>query len=68
MDYYKQIDKALKEYEEWRPYPQHSTEWICNRICWCRKFGKITKEQQDEFCSRAIVVVEEISQFYNVYR
>ena len=63
MDYYKQIDKALKEYEEYRPYPQHSMEWICDRITWCWKFRHITHKQMTEFADRA-VAANEISKYY----
>jgi len=64
MDYFRQIDKALKEYEDYKPYPQHSVEWIANRITWCWKFRKITEKQKNDFCDRTISVIEIIKFCY----
>lgn len=58
MKYYEEIDKALKSYEEFKPYHTRNTEWICNRIDWCWKWRKITKAQMEELCDRAILVLK----------
>ena len=63
MDYYKQIDKALRQWEDWKPCRQYTTEWICNRIAWCWKFRKITEKQKNDFCNRAIAILE-IEKYY----
>ena len=56
--YYKQIDMALKSYENYKPYHQYTTEWICNKISWCNQWKKITKEQCDELCARVLKILE----------
>lgn len=57
-DYYSQIDDALKSYEEYKPYHQYKIDWICDRIDWCWKWRKITKEQMEELADRAVVIME----------
>lgn len=59
-NYYKEIDKALKEYEEYKPYYTKSIDWICNRIDWCWHFKKITKEQMEELADRATEVLKNV--------
>ena len=58
MKYYKQLDKALKSYEEFRPYHQYNIDWICDRITWCWKWKKITPAQMEELALRATTVLE----------
>lgn len=57
-NYYKEIDKAIKSYEDYKPYHPYNTEWICNRIDWCWKWRKITKIQMEELCDRITKVLE----------
>lgn len=33
-DFNKEIDRALKSYEDYKPYHVKNIEWICNRISW----------------------------------
>ena len=56
--FYSEIDKALQSYENYKPYHTRNIEWISNRICWCWKWRKITKEQMEELCDRVIKVLE----------
>ena len=56
--FYDEIDKALQSYENYKPYHTRNIEWISNRICWCWKWRKITKEQMEELCDRVIKVLE----------
>lgn len=56
--FYDEIDKALQSYENYKPYHPRKIEWITDRICWCWKWRKITKEQMEELCNRVIVVLE----------
>lgn len=58
-DYYKEIDKALKSYEENKPWHLQDMSWISDRIDWCWKWKKITKEQKDELCERTISLFKE---------
>ncbi|MBQ5851009.1 MAG: hypothetical protein IIW54_09400 [Lachnospiraceae bacterium] len=58
MKYYQQLDKALKSHEEFRPYHQYSIDWICDRITWCWRWKKITKEQMEELALRATNILE----------
>lgn len=57
-DFYGEIDKALKPYEENKAWYEKSIHWITNRIDWCWKWKKITSEQKDELCDRVIWVME----------
>ena len=57
--YYYEIDKALQSYENHKPYHVKNIDWITNRITWCWKWKKITKEQMEQLCDRAIVILEE---------
>ena len=56
--FYNEIDKALQSYEFFRPYHNRSLEWICDRIDWCWKWKKISEQEKDELCNRAIAVLE----------
>ena len=56
--FYDEIDKALQSYEDYKPYHTRKIEWISDRICWCWKWKKITKEQMEELCGRVIKVLE----------
>lgn len=56
--FYNEIDEALQSYEYYRPYHPRKIEWICNRIDWCWKWRKISKEQMEELCDRVIRVIE----------
>lgn len=58
MNHYQKIDKALKSYEEYKPYHQYSMEWIADRINWCWKWKKITKEEMEELAVRATAIFE----------
>lgn len=53
-----QIENAIQSYENYKPYHQHTIEWICNRIDWCWKWRKISKERMNEFIDRIIKVME----------
>lgn len=58
MKYYKEIDSALKSYENFKPYHEKDIDWICNRIDWCWKWKKITEAQMKELAERAINVLD----------
>lgn len=56
-DYYGQIDKELRSYEENKPYHELGIDWVCSRIDWCWRFKKITEQQMNELADRAIKVL-----------
>jgi len=56
--YYKEIDKVLKSYEKYKPYHDRDIDWAANRIDWCWKWRKITKEQMEELADRATKIFE----------
>lgn len=56
--FYDEIDEALQFYEDYKPYYTHKIEWISDRISWCWKWKKITKEQMEELCDRVVKVLE----------
>jgi len=57
-NYYEEINKELKSYENYEPYHVKSIEWICNRIDWAWKWRKITKEQMEELAGRVVEVLK----------
>lgn len=59
MDYAKQLDRAIKQYEECRPWKEHSIDWICDRVSWCWKWKKISEWDKDDFCDRIIRIMED---------
>ena len=54
--YYEEINKAIKQYEKHKPYYK-TIDWICNRIDWCWKWRKITKEEMEDFVDRICAVM-----------
>ena len=56
MKYYNEINTALKSYEEYKSCHDKTMEWIANRIEWCWKWKKITKEQMEELADRATAI------------
>ena len=58
MNYSKQLNKALAEYENFKPVKQYSIDWICNRISWCWKWKKITEDQMIELSNRTVLILE----------
>lgn len=58
-NYYKEIDKVLKSYEEYKTWHDKSISWICDRIDWCWKWKKITREEMEELADRICKVMEE---------
>jgi lipid A disaccharide synthetase len=56
-NYYLEIDKELKSYEEEKPYHKRTIDYICNRIDWAWKWRKITKEQMEELTDRICIVL-----------
>lgn len=57
-EWFTQIDEALKSYEDYKPYHQYSIEWITDRIAWCYKWKKITKEQMETLANRVVIFLE----------
>lgn len=57
-NYYKEIDEALKSFEEFKLWHTKSIEWITDRIDWCWKFRHITKEQMEELADRSCKILD----------
>lgn len=57
-NYYEEINKEIKGYEEYKPYHTRTLSWCADRIDWCYKWKKITKSQMNELCERMIVLFE----------
>lgn len=58
-NYYEELDNALKSYENFEPYHTKNIDYICNKIDWCWKWKKITKEEMEELADRATAIFEE---------
>ena len=58
-NYYKEIDDVLIEYENYKPWHTRNIDWACDRIEWCWKWKKITREQMKELTDRAIAIYSE---------
>lgn len=50
-DYYTQLNRWVSQYENYG-FKEVSSDIITNKICWCWKFRKITREQMEELCNR----------------
>ena len=57
-DWYSILNKAIKEYENFRPYPQHTIDWITDKIDWCWKWRKINQSQLEELTDCIIKVMK----------
>lgn len=58
QDYYNEIDKVLIEYEECKNWHTKNINWAADRICWCWKWKKITKEQMEELADRVTAIFD----------
>ena len=58
-DYYREIDNALLSYENFKPYHEKTMDWITDRIDWCWKWKKITKEEMEFFVDRVCKIYKE---------
>lgn len=56
--YYDQIDKALKSYEQCKPYHLMSYDQICDKIDWCWKWRKISENQMHELVDRIVYIMD----------
>ena len=59
--YENEINKALRSYENNKPYHIHNIDWICNRIDWCWKWRKISESNKNDFVYRIIEIMQKWS-------
>lgn len=57
-DFYAEIDKVVSEYEQNKPWHTKDISWAANRVDWCWKWRKITKEQMEELADRITAIFE----------
>ena len=57
-DFYSEINKVLTEYEEYKPYHTKNIDWACDKISWCAKWKKLSKEQINELADRATAILD----------
>lgn len=57
--YYKEIDKVLKSYEEYKPYHDRDINWAANRIDWAYHWHKISEKEMEELADRATKIFED---------
>ena len=55
-NYYTEIDKVISEYENGKPWHTRDIDWAANRVDWCWKWRKITKEQMEELANRITAI------------
>ena len=58
-DFRDEIERAIKSYEENKPYHIFSLDDIANKIDWCWKWRKITKTQMENFADRVTALYDE---------
>lgn len=58
--FYKEIDKAIHDYEICRPVKAKTISWICDRIDWCHHWKKISEQETAELVNRIVKVMEEV--------
>lgn len=60
-NYGAEINQWLEYHESYDSRRQiHDLDFIADRIAWCWKFRKITREQMESFCDRIIALFEEL--------
>ena len=59
-NYYQQLEKAISDYEEYKPTPQHTILWISDRIAWCLHYKHITASEAATFADRVTAIIEEM--------
>lgn len=57
-NYYDQIDRAIKTYEQFRPYHPLSIDKICDKIDWCWKWRKISEHQMHSLVDRIVYLMD----------
>lgn len=55
-NYYDEIDKVISEYENGKSWHTRDINWAADRVDWCWKWRKITKEQMEELANRITVI------------
>ena len=55
-NYYAEIDKVISEYENNKSWHDKTLDWAANRVDWCWKWRKITKEQMEELADRVTAI------------
>lgn len=56
--FYEEIDRALREHENYRLYPPKTLEWIANRIDWAWKWRKISEKEMIDLAERTTKLFE----------
>lgn len=57
-DFYTEINKVVSEYEDGKPWHTRDINWATDRVAWCWKWRKITKEQMEELADRITAIFE----------
>lgn len=57
-DYYFEINKVVTEYENYKTYHTKDINWAADRVAWCWKWKKITKEQMETLADRITAIFE----------
>lgn len=60
-DFYAEINRSLKSYEEGKPWHEHDIYWICDKIDWCNKWKKLPEEQVTELVDRVCKVMDDMT-------
>lgn len=55
-NYYAEIDEVISEYENGKSWHIRDIDWAANRVDWCWKWRKITKEQMEELANRITAI------------
>lgn len=58
-NYYDEINKVVSSYEDHKHYHDKTLDWAANRIDWCWRWRKITREQMYELADRVIALFNE---------
>ena len=58
IDYYKELDEAIKSYELHKSWHKYTLDRLADRIDWCWRWRKITESQMGELASRMCEVLK----------
>jgi hypothetical protein len=56
--YYNEINKVVTEYENGKSYHVRNIDWAADRVVWCWKWRKISKEQMEELADRITAIFD----------
>ncbi len=55
-DFYKEIDRVVKEYECSKAWHSNTLEWAADKLAWCAKWRKLGQWEIDNLAERITIL------------